>query len=148
MKRWEESITIKAPADKVFSYVSDFARHAEWSGHGLQVSRADDGPVVVGTKFLTVAKLFGTQREESTITEMTAPKEFGWMSVGGLGRTHHRFSLREDAGTTVLAKSAEFIEQTTLAKITMFKLSRDVPKGLRSDLAKIKATVEGRTSRA
>ena len=51
MKRWEESITIKAPADKVFSYVSDFARHGEWSGHGLQVSRADDGPVVVGTKW-------------------------------------------------------------------------------------------------
>ncbi len=146
MKRWEEATTIQAPADKVFSYVSDFARHSEWGGHGLQVSRADSGPVVVGTKFSTTAKQFGTQREESTITEMTAPQEFGWMSAGALGRLHHRFSLREDAGNTLLTKGAEFIEPTLLAKITMFKISRDLPKGLRSDLANIKATVEASTS--
>ena len=146
MKRWEETTIIQAPADKVFSYVSDFARHGEWGGHGLQVSRADDGPVVVGTKFSTTAKQFGTQREESTISEMTAPQEFGWMSTGALGRIHHRFTLREDAGTTVLTKGAEFIEPTLLAKITMFKLSRDVPKGLRNDLASIKTTVEASTS--
>lgn len=146
MKRWEETTTIQAPADKVFSYVSDFARHGEWAGHGLQVSRADGGPIVVGTVFSTVAKQFGTQKEESTITEMTAPQEFGWISVGALGRIHHRFSLREDAGTTTLTKSAEFIEPTTLAKITMFKISRDLPKGLRSDLFNIKASVEASTS--
>ena len=142
MKRWEETISIKASADKVFAYVSDFARHSEWAGHGLAVSRADSGPVVVGTKFSTVAKQFGTQKEESTITEMKAPDEFGWMSVGALGRVHHWFSLREDAGMTTLTKQAEMLEPTTLAKITMFKISRDLPKGLRSDLDKIKAAVE------
>jgi len=62
VKRWEESISIKASADGVFAYVSDFARHGEWSGHGLQVS--------------------------------------------------------------------------------MFKISKDLPKGLRGDLSTIKATVE------
>src|SRR5438309_6734369 len=98
MKRWEESINIQAPADKVFSYVCDFARHGEWAGHGLQVSRVDSGPVVVGSKFSTVAKQFGTQREESTVSEMTPPQMFGWMSAGSLGRVHHWFSLREDAG--------------------------------------------------
>ena len=142
MKRWEETISIKASADKVFSYVSDFARHGEWAGHGLAVSRADSGPVVVGTKFSTVAKQFGTQKEESTITEMKAPEEFGWMSVGALGQVHHWFSLREDAGMTTLTKQAEMLEPTRLAKITMFKISRDLPKGLRSDLDKIKAAVE------
>jgi hypothetical protein len=142
MKRFEESVSIKAPADKVFQYVSDFARHGEWAGHGLQVSRADSGPIVVGTVFSTVAKQFGTQKEESTITEMSAPSEFGWMSVGALGRIHHWFSLREDAGTTTLSKGGEIVEPTTLAKMTMFKISRDMPKGFRNDLSKIKATVE------
>ena len=143
MKRWDEQIDIDAPADKVFSYVSDFTRHGEWSGHELQVASVDGGPVAVGAKFSTTAKQFGTQREESTITEMTPPKEFGWISVGALGRVHHSFSLREDPGTTTLSKEADVVEATLLAKITMFKLSRDIPKGLRSDLAKIKAAVEG-----
>jgi hypothetical protein len=142
MDRWEESISIHAAADKVFAYVSDFARHGEWSGHGLQVSRPDSGPVVVGTKFTTVAKQFGTQREESTVSEMAPPREFGWMSAGSLGRVHHWFSLRDDAGTTELTKGAEFTEPKLLAKMTMFKISKDLPKGLREDLSKIKAAVE------
>jgi hypothetical protein len=35
------------------------------------------------------------------------------------------------------------VEPTFLAKITSWKLSRDIPKSLHSDLAKIKAHVEG-----
>jgi uncharacterized protein YndB with AHSA1/START domain len=142
MKRWEKSVPITAPIDRVFAYVSDFSRHGEWSGHDLQVSRADSGPVVVGATFSTVAKQFGTQREQSTITQMTPPQEFGWESVGALGRVHHWFSLREASGTTTLTKGAEFVEPKLLAKVTMFKISRDIPKGLDSDLSKIKAAMQ------
>lgn len=142
MKRWEKSIRIDAPMDRVFAYVSDFSRHGEWSGHNLRVSRADSEPVGVGATFSTVAKQFGTQREQSTITQMTPPQEFGWESVGALGRVHHWFSLREVSGTTTLTKGAEFVEAKLLAKMTMFKISRDIPKGLESDLSKIKAAME------
>src|SRR5690242_17976778 len=142
MRRWEASVSIDAPRDAVFAYVSDFSRHGEWAGHDLQVSRADSGPVQVGTTFSTVAKQFGTQREQSTITQMTPPQEFGWESTGALGRVHHWFSLREASGTTTLTKGAEFVEAKLLAKMTMFKVSRDIPKGLATDLSKIKAIVE------
>ena len=143
MKRWEKSIGINAPADKIYAYVSDFTRHGEWGGHGLTVSAAGSGPAAVGAKYSTTAKAFGTQREESTITEMNAPQQFGWDSVGALGRVHHWFSLSEDAGVTTVTKGAEFVEMKFLAKMTMFKTSKDLPAGLESDLAKIKANVEG-----
>ncbi len=146
MKRWTEEIEINAPAEDVYSYVSDFTRHGEWAGHGLEASRVDDGPVAVGSKFATVAKQFGTQREMSTITEMSPPQEFGWISEGALGRIHHSFSLRQEADTTTLSKEADIVEPTLLAKVTMFKISRDIPKGLRQDLAKIKEVVEGSKS--
>ena len=142
MKRFERSITISAPADKVFAYVSDFTRHGEWGGHGLAVTRDGDGPIAVGSKFSTTAKNFGTQREQSTITEMNPPKEFGWDSVGALGRVHHWFSLSEGAGETTVTKGAEISEPTFLAKMTMFKISKDMPKGFESDLANIKAKLE------
>jgi hypothetical protein len=142
MNRWERSISVNAPIDDVFTYVSDFDRHGEWSGHDLQVSREGSGPVGIGTTFSTVAKQFGTQREKSTVTQMTPPREFGWESAGALGRLHHWFSLREGSGSTTLTKGAEFVESKLLAKVTMFKISRDIPAGLESDLAKIKAAVE------
>lgn len=145
MKRWEESIAISAPAEKVFAYVSDFTRHGEWSGHGLQATKVGDGPVAAGTKFSTTAKMLGTQREESTITEMTSPQTFSWDSVGALGRIHHWFSLRGDGASTTVAKGVEIIEPKFLAKLTMFKISKNIPKALQSDLAKIKTNVERST---
>ncbi len=142
MNRWERSITINVPADTVFEYVSDFTRHGEWGGHGLAVTRDEDGPIAVGSKFSTTAKQFGTQRENSTITDMNPPKEFAWDSVGALGRVHHWFSLSESSGSTTLTKGAEAVEPKLLAKMTMFKLSKDIPKGFESDLVNIKAKLE------
>lgn len=143
MKRWEEQITMNAPTDKVFAYVSDFTGHGEWSGHGLQVTKISDDPVGVGTKFATLAKQFGTQREESTITEIAPGSAFAWDSAGALGRIHHWFALREESGSTIVTKGAEMAAPSLLARIMAFKISKDMPKGLRGDLARIKAAVEG-----
>ena len=143
MKRFEDRISIHAPAGRVFDYVADFTRHGEWAGNGLEVTKPTEGAVAVGTTFSTTAKQFGTQREQSTITELTPSKTFAWDSTGALGRVHHWFSLSEDGGTTTLSKGAEMTEPTFLAKITSWKLSRDIPKGIHSDLVNIKAHVEG-----
>jgi uncharacterized membrane protein len=142
MKRFEETTTIAAPASTVYEYVSDFTRHGEWSGHELQVTKTSDGPVAVGSTFSTVAKLFGTQKEQSTITEMTPGTAFAWDSTGALGRAHHAFSLTEQDGKTVVRKSAEIVQPTFLARLTSWRLSKDIPKALASDLQKIKATLE------
>ena len=143
MKRFEDQISIQAPAERVFEYVSDFTRHGEWGGHGLAATKSSDGPVAVGSTYSTTAKLFGTQREQSTITEMQPNTSFAWDSKGALGRVHHWFSLAEDGGSTTLSKGAEMMEPTFLAKVTSWKLSKDIPNGIHSDLANIKATLEG-----
>jgi hypothetical protein len=142
MKRFEEKTTIAAPADRVFGYVSDFMRHEEWSGHGLEVTKTSDGPTAVGSTFSTVAKQFGTQREHSTVTEMTPGQAFAWDSVGALGRAHHWFGISDGGGSTNLTKGAELVQPSFLARLTSWRLSKDIPKSLASDLAKIKATLE------
>ena len=142
MKRFEETIEVKAPANSVYDYVSDFGRHGEWAGHGLQVTKDSEGPIAVGSKFSTTAKQFGTQREQSTITDLTPGKEVAWDSTGALGRVHHWFSLSEDGGSTTLAKGAEFVQPSFLAKVTSWKISGDIPKSLKSDLQNIKSRVE------
>lgn len=146
MKRFEAKTTIRAPAERIFAYVSDFSHHADWSGHGLKVTKDGDGPVAVGTTYSTEAKQFGTQREHSTITEITPDTGFGWDSTGALGRVHHWFSLVEAEGSTTVSKGAELSEPSFLAKLTSWKLSKDIPRGLESDLSKIKTRLEGSAS--
>jgi hypothetical protein len=143
MKRFEDRISIGAPAGRVFDYVSDFTRHGEWAGHGLEVMKSTDGPVAVGSTFSTTAKQFGTQREQSRITELTPGRKFAWDSTGALGRVHHWFSVSEEGASTTLSKGAEMVDPTLLAKLTGWKLSRDIPKGIHSDLVNIKAHLEG-----
>jgi uncharacterized protein YndB with AHSA1/START domain len=143
MKRFEDTISIDAPASRVFDYIADFTRHGEWAGNDLVVTKSSDGPEAVGSTFSTTAKQFGTQREQSTITELTPSTAFAWDSTGALGRAHHSFALSEDGGTTKLTKAAQIVEPKFLAKLTSWKLSKDIPNGLHSDLANIKARVEG-----
>jgi len=146
MKRFEAKATIKAPAERVFGYVSDFTHHPDWAGHGLKVMRDGDGPVAVGTTYSTEAKQFGTQREHSTITDITPNTRFAWDSKGALGTIHHWFALTEADGSTSVVKGAELSDPSFLAKLTSWKLSKDIPAGLESDLAKIKARLEGSAS--
>jgi hypothetical protein len=143
MKRFEDQISIHAPASRVFGYVADFTRHGEWAGHGLEVTKSGEGAVAVGTTFSTTAKQFGTQREQSTITELTPDKTFAWDSTGALGRVHHWFSLSDEGDSTTLSKGAEVVDPTFLAKITGWKLSKDIPNGIHRDLANIQAHLEG-----
>jgi hypothetical protein len=74
---------------------------------------------------------------------MTPGSAFGWDSVGGLGKAHHRFTVSEDGGSTTLVKSAEIAQPSFLAKVMSWRLRRDIPSSLRNDLAKIKAQLEG-----
>ncbi len=145
MKRFEERITIEASADRAYEYVADMTTHAEWSGNGLEVTKSSDGPIVVGTVYDTTAKQFGTQREQSTVTEMTPGQTFAWDSRGALGLAHHVFGLTGDGGSTTVTKSAEIVEPTLLAKATGWKLAKDIPAALRRDLERIKVHLEGIT---
>ncbi len=116
MKRFEDRISIHAPAGRVFAYVADFTRHGEWAGHGLEVTKSGDGAVAVGTTFSTTAKQFGTQREQSTITELTPDKAFAWDSTGALGRALHWFSLSDEGDSTTLSKARRWSTRRSLRR--------------------------------
>src|SRR5512135_246747 len=116
MKRWEERIDVKAHADRIFDYVSDFTKHREWSGHGLQATKTSNGPVAVGSTYTTTAKQFGTQREHSTVTHLNPPSLFAWDSKGALGTVHHWFLLSPSGDVTTVSKGAELVRPTLLAK--------------------------------
>jgi hypothetical protein len=100
----------------------------------------------VGSTFSTEAHQFGTQREKSTITDVTPGSLFAWDSVGALGHVHHWLSLSEEGGSTTLTKGIELTKPSFIAKVMGFRIAREGPKGLRADLEKIKGHVEGSAS--
>ena len=146
MKRFEERTTVSVPREQVFDYVSDFSRHGEWAGHGLKVTPDGSGPVAVGSTYSTEAKQFGTQRETSTVIELTPGQMFGWESKGALGTVHHWFSMAGEDGSTSLTKGIEFTHPSFLAKVMGWRINNDSPKSLRKDLENIKSKLESSAS--
>lgn len=53
----ERSVTIQAPIEVVYDYVSDFPRHVGWNHQPTEMTKLTDGPVSVGSKFRTKEQL-------------------------------------------------------------------------------------------
>ena len=143
MHRFEQQVTVAAPAAKVYDYVSDMTKHGEWGEHGLQVTADGQGPPAVGSTYSTVAKQFGTQKEKSTVTDANPGSLFGWDSTGALGTVHHWFAMSEEGGSTTLTKGFELTKGSFLSKLFGWRIKRHAPGDLSRDLERIKAKVEG-----
>ena len=49
----ERTVSIQAPVEAVYKYVSDFPRHVEWNHQPTEMTKLTDGPVGVGSVFRT-----------------------------------------------------------------------------------------------
>ena len=58
MARFEQSVVISQPAERVFAFVSDFENDPLWSGV-VQVRRISPGPVGAGTAFRLRQRFLG-----------------------------------------------------------------------------------------
>ena len=144
MAVFRKETTIQKSPEEVFAYISDMARHGEWGGHELEVTKTSDGPIGVGSTFSSLAKQFGTQREQQTVTEYLPGRRFVFEATGALGLARHTFELAPSAdGGTNISKSMELVKPTFLARMTTLKIRSDQPKAMESDLANIKKKLEG-----
>lgn len=74
----KESITIKAPIEKVFDHWTDVERYSEWADPVIQREKLTKGPVRSGSRFHCIDKWPGKEVEfEMEITEYERNKRFG-----------------------------------------------------------------------
>jgi uncharacterized protein YndB with AHSA1/START domain len=89
-------IEIGRPPDKVFSYVTDPRRFAEWQHDVVSVRVEDAGPPRVGWRFTTTRQIGRVQLTQTQeITEFSPPMRWAVHGLDG--------PIRADAGVTVEA---------------------------------------------
>ena len=141
--RFEKSVVINAPAEKVFAYVSDLTNMSEWGSFMTQVVKTSEGPIGVGTTFDAGGKQFGKHTDKTTVTELVPGKRFVAESRGDAGHTLNSFVVEDQGGTTKLTKALEFVKKSASSTLGTPLVKRIAPKGLEKDLARIKANIEG-----
>ncbi|MGH2727127.1 MAG: SRPBCC family protein [Actinomycetota bacterium] len=140
--RFEQSIVIDAAADKVFAYVSDLTKLAEWGQFKNAVRQTSQGPVGVGSTFETDGKQFGNHTDRVTVTEYVPGKKFTVEVKGDAGDVRNWFELAEQGASTRVTKGQEFTKAAMSTKLFSPVVKRLAPKGLMKDLEKIKARIE------
>ena len=141
----EKTITINAPAEKVFGYIADFPRHSEWAQHKLRIEQTSQGPIGNGTTFKSVGHQMGRDSEDTvTITEFLANRKIAYEAEGKEGRFRHWIELQPGDGGTQVKKGFQVVKASFPFSLMMpIVTTFIVPGGLSGDLQRIKAKVEG-----
>ena len=142
----EQSMTIKASSEAVFTYVADISKHREWAvpGHNLSVEKTSEGAVGKGSTFRSVGHQFGENIDTVTITEFVPNERVVYESEGKAGLIRHSFTLAASGDSVELTKAFEPVK--TKMPFTIFvPLAQlfSVPGTLKGDLERIKGKLEG-----
>lgn len=87
MARFSTVLAVPQSADKVFDFVSEFQRAAEWDPGVAEAQKLTRGPVKPGSRFRVVAAFFGRRIEMIySVTQLEAP---------------HRIVFRGEAPTVI-----------------------------------------------
>ena len=105
MATLESQVQISAPPERVFEYVADIEKHAEWS-HCIEIQKTSEGAAGVGTTYLSKGKNFGITAKEAVEVVSHEPNDrFAWESTGAFGwKFNWSFELRPENGGTLLSE--------------------------------------------
>lgn len=145
------SVTIKAPQDKVFAYVSDLLHHPEWSGGLLRVEARSSGKVGVGSQYVSHGELLNEKerKNELQVTQFQPPNVFAFIAKDpGVGEVQHTFTFETQGGETRVERKVG--TSLPAVKAFLFRLMIDPLVGnpmMRRSMSRLKDQLEGKTSR-
>jgi Polyketide cyclase / dehydrase and lipid transport len=84
-------VDVQAPAEDVFTYLSDPATNPDWSPNALELIEPPDGPLALGTRYRVRLRLFGPV--SFLIDEFEPGRRFRVACDPPGGRLTHRFII-------------------------------------------------------
>jgi uncharacterized protein YndB with AHSA1/START domain len=101
-------ILVHAPLQKAFEYVSDLARHPEWSGGELKIREVTPGPVSIGKEYQSYGEVTVQKNRPNTvqISQYEPPHKFGFVAKDpDFGNVSHEFTFTAQNGGTLITRT-------------------------------------------
>jgi len=136
---------IAATPEAVYEYLLDFPRHSQWTtpGHQVSITRASEGPTVVGSTFVSEAHQFGSQRDIIEVTGLTPNRLIAYSVTMKDGNTFaHSFEIEPTPAGTHLVKRFETRKLNLISTLTMPVGALVAPRMITHDMERIKANLE------
>jgi uncharacterized protein YndB with AHSA1/START domain len=147
-KRLNETftVTIAKPIDEVFAYVSDVAKHADWSPTPFRIDEVSDPTFATGATFASfgVSRQGDDHRNDVTVSANEPNTRFALTSLDD-GETYiNEFRFAEADGGTVVEKHLDFPKPggpAGMAFPTIFK--QVIAPRIQEGMDSLKAKLEG-----
>lgn len=141
MVKQDFSGEIKAPVEKVFSFVTDFRNNAMWQNGVIESTQTPDGPTQVGTKVKDKRTFLG-QKIEGTyeVTEFVPNKRVSFKSTSGPMQFTFTQTFEPAAGGTKMTMHME-MEAGGLFKLAEGALAGNLKKELDANWEKLTAVM-------
>jgi uncharacterized membrane protein len=139
----QKSIVIKAPVDKVFTYMSDARSNLEWLPGVMEITDIRETPEHVGTRFRWAYKMAGLRFEgETTLVEYAANRRMVTEGKGGI-TNRWQFDYSPTAEGTRLDLVAEYtIPVPVLGRLAEAAIRGQNEREAELALSNIKARME------
>jgi uncharacterized membrane protein len=106
MNEYAVSIDIQAPADRVWSIMSDIRRWHEWTPSITSIRRLDEGPLRLGSRAMVRQPKLPPARWR--VTELEEGRHFSWVTGSPIARATGRHSVESLASGSRATLSLEF----------------------------------------
>jgi uncharacterized protein YndB with AHSA1/START domain len=100
-------VTIHAPQNAVFAYVSDLTHHPEWSGGRLSIEALKPGPVAIGSQYHSRGDVPGQKDRpnELLVTDYQPSSLFAFVAKDpGFGDVKHTFTFQAQGSDTLMER--------------------------------------------
>jgi len=133
---------INAPVEKVFAYVTDFRKFAEWQEGVIESTQTPDGPTAMGTKFTAVRTLLGQRLEAGgEVTEFEPNKKCTFKTTSGPIKFNMMQTFEPAGGGTKMSIHIE-AEVGGFFKLAEGAVSGNIKKQFEDQAVKLKQLLE------
>jgi uncharacterized membrane protein len=147
VRKVEVGIRIQRPVEDVYAYASAFSSMTAWRGGVAEVEQLTGGPVGVGTRIRAGGRMLGRPVGiVIEVLELEPDSRFAYRGASGPLRTHNIVTFENAAGGTQVTWTDEIELRGMLAPLEPL-MGRLVRRGYEADLARLKAILEGQSSK-
>lgn len=138
--RFEATIEVQAPAERVFDVYADVERWPEWTSSVTTVERLEAGPLRVGSRArITQPRLPVAVWQ---VSDLVPGRSFTWVARGPGIRTTGRHEVVPVAGTDRVTVAASLDQQGPLGPLVGLLTRRLTNRYLRTEVRGLKARCE------
>jgi uncharacterized membrane protein len=141
MTRFESSIIINQPREKVFAFATNFENNARWQTDVLKTEQTSQGPFGLGATYRCVNKFLGQKIEtHGQVTAYEPGRQCSYKITSGIVTGETVFTFEPAGGGTKFTTSGR-VDLSFFKRLKVF-VERRAKQQLKNDLKRLKRIME------